>query len=100
MPDDKACADSLESTEQSVEPAVFPSLTRRVVTFVSALTHHVHDGMTRCAEFEIEERLAVCHCCPSFTGAHCRECGCACNSTAMFFNKLAWKSEKCPLEKW
>ena len=30
----------------------------------------------------------------------CLECGCDINRERTLFNKLAWKDQKCPLEKW
>lgn len=77
-----------------------PSLPERAVTFAAAVTDHLKDGMTKCEASEIKARLDICQQCDSFTGSHCRECGCACNSTPKFFNKLAWRSEQCPLGKW
>ena len=77
-----------------------PPLAQRVVTFAAAMTNHVRDGMTKCDEPEIQSRLEVCQQCPSFTGTHCRECGCACSQKKTFFNKLAWRSERCPLGRW
>lgn len=95
-------ANSLVSESRvTVVPAPdVPDLFQRVVTFAGALTEHLRDGMTRCAETEIQARLATCQTCPSFTGSHCRECGCACSSKQTFFNKLAWRSERCPLGRW
>lgn len=77
-----------------------PGLIQQVVTFTAALKTHLKDGLTRCDVEQIESRLAVCQECPEFTGKQCRQCGCACNAKSTFFNKLAWRSEKCPLSRW
>lgn len=79
-----------------------PALTllQQVTTFVSALKEHVKDGMVRCEQAEIEARLAICQSCPQFSGNHCGKCGCSCSGRSTFFNKLAWRSEKCPDGKW
>jgi hypothetical protein len=77
-----------------------PSLFRQVVTFASALTSHIQDGLAKFDESEVRARLLVCQECPSFTGSHCRECGCGCSGGNTFFNKLAWRSETCPLRHW
>ena len=77
-----------------------PSFVQRVLSFTSALTDHARDGFVKCDEATIETRLASCKSCSSFTGTHCIECGCVCNSDSVFFNKLAWRSEKCPLGQW
>jgi hypothetical protein len=82
-------------------PASKPkSLMQRVITFAGARRDHLQDGMAKCEQHEIEARLKICEQCPSFTGTHCRECGCACGGNATFFNKLAWRSERCPLGHW
>ncbi len=77
-----------------------PSLLQQVTTFAQAFTEHVKDGLAKCDDKQIQARLATCQPCPEFTGAHCRKCGCACNGRSTFFNKLAWRSERCPLGKW
>jgi hypothetical protein len=81
-------------------PPSLPSLVQRVVTFATALTRHVCDGLTKCDDSEIQARLECCQQCPSFTGLHCRECGCCASGDNTFLNKLAWRSETCPLGKW
>jgi hypothetical protein len=77
-----------------------PSVFQKAVTFTRALAVHAWTGMAKCSEAEIEARLKICKDCPAFTGTHCRECGCSCSSNQRFFNKLAWQTERCPLDHW
>lgn len=84
----------------STPDSSLPPLLSRVLHFTQALANHASDGMTRCSSEEIDARLQVCQQCPAFTGSHCRECGCACSAQSKFFNKLAWRSETCPLGRW
>ena len=93
-------SDAAEDSNAGSTPPPLPSLLQRVVTFAGALTAHLRDGLARCDDGEIQSRLQICQQCPSFTGTHCRECGCNCGSVNPFFNKLAWRSEKCPLGQW
>lgn len=100
LPDHVPYPGSAAPTAPPSAPPSLPALAQRVATFAAALTDHVCDGMVKCEQSEIQARLEVCQQCPSFTGTHCRECGCVCNGQTTFFNKLAWRSEKCPLGRW
>ncbi|MES2789511.1 MAG: hypothetical protein V4719_07810 [Planctomycetota bacterium] len=68
--------------------------------FIAALTRHAADGLRKCSQEQVNERLAICQNCPEFAGDRCGECGCHCNERRVFLNKLAWHSEVCPLGKW
>ena len=100
LPQEKSFDGSMEPEQVSNAVPSRPALLQQVRTFLSALTAHVKDGLAKCDDAEIQTRLAICQQCPEFTGAHCRKCGCACNGRSKFFNKLAWRSESCPLGKW
>lgn len=80
-----------------------PPLLRRGFNFVQALAKHVGDGMRQRTQEEINDILEN-HCkgCPFFNGTVCthNKCGCKVNAGKVFFNKLAWKSEKCPDGRW
>lgn len=99
LPDDP-CEEAVVANADSTPASPLPSFFQRVVTFAGAVQSHLRDGLTKCDEGEIQRRLEICQDCPSFTGTHCRECGCSCSSTNTYFNKLAWRSEKCPLGRW
>lgn len=77
-----------------------PTVLQKAAAFAKALTNHVRDGLAKCSEAEIQDRFSVCEKCEEFTGEHCRRCGCACSRQPALLNKLAWRSERCPLGKW
>lgn len=84
-----------------------PPLLERVWNFTKALTQHTLNGMPAATEEEIQSRLAICKNCPLFkkytedSGVCTHEsCGCNISDMQKFLNKLAWKDQKCPIEKW
>lgn len=77
-----------------------PSLVIRGLNFGAALWRHAMGGFQYCSQEQVEARIAVCQTCENFDGSRCIMCGCACNGNQEFLNKLAWKSEDCPLKKW
>lgn len=82
-------------------PSFGPSLVILGWNFATALSKWAFAGFPTCTPEEIETRLAICQACPEFTGGnHCSRCGCFCVEGNRLINKLAMKSEKCPLGKW
>lgn len=86
-----------------------PSLPHRAINFVKATTNHVLAGSPKSSLEEINKRLTICKDCPLFKkyseepihGVCMHEsCGCNISDTNRFLNKLAWKDQKCPLDKW
>jgi hypothetical protein len=53
-----------------------------------------------CSEDEIAERLAICNSCEYFKENSCLLCGCTVIREANYKNKLAYKNQKCPADKW
>lgn len=53
-----------------------------------------------CSDKEIEDRLAICNSCEYFKENSCLLCGCTVIREANFKNKLAYKNQKCPADKW
>ena len=88
------------AAQPAVAEADTPLLAGQAWRFVKALTRHAADGLRKCTQEEVNHRLSICQLCPAFTGDRCRECGCRCNERKAFLNKLAWRSEGCPLGKW
>lgn len=68
--------------------------------FTTALVKHAGDWFRKCSRKEIQTRLEICKQCEHFTGTACAQCGCRVNLETRFLNKLAWRSESCPLGKW
>ena len=54
----------------------------------------------KCSDLEILNRHNVCMMCPEFKDDSCSQCGCRITRNKEFANKLLWKDEKCPLDKW
>ena len=80
-----------------------PGAARALFNFAGALLAHVADGMAKRSREEIEAILTThCQPCPLFSGTRCTHasCGCNVNGEEKFFNKLAWRSERCPIGKW
>ena len=76
-----------------------PGFFRKAFNSASALVSHVADGMAKRSREEMETILEThCRPCPWFRGDHCghRDCGCSVSAEERFFNKLAWRSERCP----
>jgi hypothetical protein len=53
-----------------------------------------------CSDEEISNRYNVCTNCDKFKENVCLECGCFISRAAHFTNKLYWKNNSCPLNKW
>lgn len=83
-------------TEDSAIETKPPNLVHRAVKFASAATKHILSGRPKATPDQIAARLEICNTCDLFDGKHCKECGCACNGTSNFMNKLAWADQECP----
>jgi len=77
-----------------------PSLLQQAAQFTRAIAKHTADFFHRCSKREIEERLAICQTCPFFDGQAYTKCGCPAGRDNRWRNKLAWRSEACPVGKW
>ena len=77
-----------------------PPLLARAWSFTSALVRWSLGGFRRRTKAEIATLAAICEACPRYAGRVCTACGCACTREKQFLNKLAWRSETCPENKW
>lgn len=84
-----------------------PPLVNKLINFSIATIKHIANGMPTCTQEEIDERLVICKQCPLYkaytehTGVCTHEnCGCNIKDMQTFLNKLAWKDQKCPENKW
>jgi hypothetical protein len=84
----------------SPEPVQEPNLFQKLGNFTGAVIEWFASGGERVNEEEREQRLAICKACPSYTGIRCRHCGCGITDQATYFDKLGWKTSKCPEGKW
>jgi hypothetical protein len=53
-----------------------------------------------CSQQQILYRYEICQHCEKFDDNICLECGCSISSATHFTNKLFWKNNSCPLNKW
>lgn len=53
-----------------------------------------------CSPEEVLYRFDICKKCDKFADNVCLECGCLVSSAMHFTNKLYWKNNSCPLDKW
>lgn len=87
-----------------------PSIILKTRNFFKALYQHIKTGMKKCSNKEITNRYNICCSCDFFEVlefnekvaiARCNNCGCTLsNDKKYFLNKLAWKDQKCPINKW
>lgn len=77
-----------------------PPLLIRGWNFAWAMARWAGSGFEMRTQDEINERLAICQDCIHLVDNHCDLCGCACVETNQAMNKLALKTEKCPIGKW
>lgn len=87
-----------------------PSILLKIRNFFKALYQHIKTGMKKCSQKEVDKRYDICMSCDFFETirfdqieavARCNYCGCSLsNNKKYFLNKLAWKDQKCPINKW
>jgi hypothetical protein len=73
----------------------------KLLTFAKALLFHIGCGMPKSSQSLIDYRWNVCYDCDYlYEKKQCLHCGCNVSNKKIFLNKLAWKDQKCPIEKW
>ena len=89
-------------TESKTNKEIYRTMKEhRLIKFTIALTKFIIKGKGKFLPEEIIlQRLEICKACSEFTGRSCKECGCNCGDKKKFMNKLAYPTEKCPLDKW
>jgi hypothetical protein len=99
--------------ETIVTKTMGPSFLQKAINFSSAVVHDVATGMQRCTEEEMDERIEICKGsedkgipkCEFYIdrgdgSGDCSACGCRLSSKRIYLNKIAWKNETCPKNKW
>lgn len=85
------------------------SIITKIKNFIKALYNHIITGMKKCSQKQINQRYDVCLSCEHYSMkkdksndiyATCNLCGCNLSNKKVFMNKLAWKDQKCPANKW
>jgi hypothetical protein len=79
-----------------------PSIINKIKNFLKSLFWHIYAGFPKSSQELINNRFAICSGCDFFDkyNKQCLHCGCSINQKAIFMNKLAWKDQKCPTDKW
>ncbi len=87
---------------RSVMSELFDKDNIKIDTIKSQITQDntSHDGLTQCSDEEISLRYSVCKGCEYFDNNTCKECGCVLSRDREFLNKLVWKDQSCPKNKW
>jgi hypothetical protein len=74
----------------------------RLKTFVKSLLWHISLGMPKSSQSLIDYRFDICFRCSEYDAKNrqCSICGCNLGRKQIFLNKLAWKDQSCPINKW
>jgi len=77
----------------------------KVAKYLSARRKWIKAGRPVRTKEERERVFAICEACPFYvvkkTGkGACNKCGCGISKAKALFNKLEWKTETCPANKW
>ena len=74
----------------------------RLKNFAKSLFFHAYWGFPKSEQSLIDHRYGVCLSCDMFDkkNSQCLVCGCNLSNKKIFLNKLAWKDQKCPQNKW
>lgn len=75
---------------------------QKIFNFTRSLISHIRKGAPKSSQQLIDHRYSICLDCDSFNSKdnECGVCGCNINNQKIFMNKLAWKDQTCPLNKW
>lgn len=74
----------------------------KILQFIKALFWHILHGSPKSSKKLILERYNICLLCDQFdnTNHQCLDCGCNINDQEILMNKLAWRDQQCPRNKW
>lgn len=78
-------------------PLLSDNIASSVIKFGSEIDHMKND---LCSEERIQIRYNTCQQCEFFKDNSCEKCGCTVIRDRNYLNKLAVKSEHCPIDKW
>ncbi len=74
----------------------------KIKTFLKSLYFHIALGLPKTSYSQIQDRHNICLSCDKYNSIkkECGICGCLVNNKKIFFNKLAWADQECPIGKW
>lgn len=98
------CGQSIEIVDNNPEPPMWPCFNPLQSNDVGSSVNNFMNNYIRQDELlddnSINIRHSICLKCERFVNNSCEECGCAITKDRNYMNKLASKSESCPLYKW
>lgn len=96
------CGNIISVYDEIEEPPILPCFAPiqnyhpgAIIDFMTE--HNVQD---LCTEGEIDSRHKICITCKFFNNNSCDKCGCALSKDRNYLNKLAVRTESCPINKW
>lgn len=97
------CGLVLQVSDSIDQPPIFPCRSP-LINFESqklqdTFSKHI-DQAELCSTAEIETRHNICSSCEFFKNNTCDKCGCLLNKDKIYMNKLAIKTQSCPIGKW
>lgn len=74
----------------------------KIKNFIKSFIWHAYSGFPKSSQELINFRLSICQSCDmfDFKNNQCLVCGCNISNKKIFMNKLAWKDQACPQNKW
>lgn len=74
----------------------------KVKNFLKSLFWHAYSGFPKSDQNLINERYNICLSCEMFDtkNSQCLICGCNISNRKEFMNKVAWRDQSCPKNKW
>lgn len=97
------CGVSLVVQDEINEPPLIPCSAPLVQYSASGVKNFISPYTKTenlCSEEEIDKRHSICQECEFFSNHSCSKCGCLLSRDKVYLNKLAIKTESCPLNKW
>lgn len=98
------CGQSIEILDNDPEPPMWPCFSPlrsdNVGLSVNDFMNNHLEANDLLDENTINFRHSICLRCESFVNNSCDRCGCIITKDRNYINKLASKSESCPIQKW
>lgn len=99
------CRDGVTCCKDCPFKELPPTTAKKIKNFTKAVIGDIKNKGERCTQEEINQRMDICRECPFYvktdnTKGRCSKCGCPVSQEKIYLNKLHWKSQKCPVDKW
>ena len=99
------CGTIIEIADNDPNPPLWPCFsplksTTNIPSSIKEFMENKLDPNDTADESTINYRYSLCSSCEYFQNNSCDKCGCAITRDRNYINKLASKSEECPIFKW